>query len=77
MAANERLVVRQAELWQNSMEAANQRWSTMAVSTEKQLETALSRALKTSYETHTKQLEASAEVVGERAAKFWDRSRTP
>ena len=55
------LVERQAEIWNRSIEAANDRWSVMATTTEKQLETALSRALHSSARAHAELLEAAEE----------------
>ena len=55
------LVQRQAEIWNRSIEAANERWSVMATTTEKQLETALSRALHSSARAHAELLEAAEE----------------
>ena len=55
------LVERQAEIWNRSIESANERWSVMATTTEKQLETALSRALHSSARAHAELLEAAEE----------------
>ena len=72
--ATDGIARRQAELWEGTIDAAHQRWSTLSVTTEKQLETALTRALQTSYETHTKQLEASADATAQHGAEQWERA---
>lgn len=69
--ATDGLVRRQSELWEATIEAAHQRWSTLSITTEKQLETALTGALRTSYEEHTKQLEKSADATTQRHASQW------
>lgn len=74
LQATDGLVRRQSELWEATIDAAHQRWSTLSVTTEKQLETALGRALQTSYETHAKQLEASADATAKRNSEQWDRA---
>lgn len=68
------LVRQQSQLWESTIDAAHQRWSTLSITTEKQLETALSRALQTSYESHTKHLEENATQVSQRGAEQWDRA---
>lgn len=56
---NANLVDRQAHIWRQSIEEASGKWHGMATTTEKQLETALSRALQSSAQFHREQLEAA------------------
>lgn len=53
------LVDRQAEIWRRTIDEAEGKWRDTATTTEKQLETALSRALQTSAQSHREQLEAA------------------
>jgi biopolymer transport protein ExbB/TolQ len=58
------LVQRQAEIWRRSIDVANERWSGMSAAVEQQIETALTRALESSLNSHAdnmKQAEAEAE----------------
>ena len=59
------LVHRQAEIWNKTIDAAHDRWNGMATTTEKQLETALSRALHSSARAHAEQLEAAEDRARE------------
>ncbi|MCL6503462.1 MAG: MotA/TolQ/ExbB proton channel family protein, partial [Pirellulales bacterium] len=54
--ASERLVQRQAELWQASLQAAHERWTRMADASRQQLEAALEAALRGSLEAHARAL---------------------
>ena len=65
--STERLVHRQAELWTESMDAANERWQSLAITAEKQLETALSKALRSSYDTHSQQLKEADKMATQQA----------
>jgi len=69
--ATEQLVGRQSELWEATIDAAHQRWSTLSVTTERQLETSLSRALQSSYEAHSKQLEERAAAENSQNNEQW------
>ncbi len=63
------LVERQATIWKQTMDQAAEKWHGMATTTEKQLETALSRALQSSAQCHREQLEsAEAQSRDERRA---------
>lgn len=53
------LVERQSHIWRQSIDEAEEKWRGTATTTEKQLETALSRALQTSARAHREQLEAA------------------
>jgi len=69
LSSTARLVERQADIWQQAMDQAAEKWHGMATTTEKQLETALSRALQSSAQRHREQLEsAEAQSREERRA---------
>ena len=65
--ASEGLVERQAELWSDTVESANRRWTATATTTEKQLETALARALHGSLQKHAEQLQAAEAAADDRS----------
>jgi len=67
----EDLVRRQAELWQNSLDQSNQRWSTMATSSEQQLETALTGALQNSLAAHAARMEKAEVDAEQRVGRYW------
>jgi biopolymer transport protein ExbB/TolQ len=64
--ASERLVQRQAELWQASLEAAQERWARMADTSREQLEAALAAALRSSLEGHARTLAEQAQAAADR-----------
>lgn len=65
--ATERLVERQAELWQASMEAANERWSRMAQEAGSQLQAALAEGL----QRHARELAAAEQTAAETNRRQW------
>ncbi len=69
--SSEQLVQRQAALWQRSLDAASDRWSNMTITTEHQLETALTRALQTSIEAHTRKMNEAEEAADARVGRYW------
>ncbi|HUY92633.1 MAG TPA: MotA/TolQ/ExbB proton channel family protein [Pirellulales bacterium] len=71
--STEALVERQAEVWQRSIDAAQQRWSELAAASGKQLEGALSGALSQSIAAHAERLAASAEASAEQNRRNWSR----
>jgi hypothetical protein len=73
LRATEKLVQRQAEVWQKSMDAAAARWSEMAATAGRQLETSLSAALAQSLSAHAEKLAASAEATAEQNRRNWSR----
>ena len=73
LKATEKLVQRQADLWQKSMDAAAARWNEMAASAGQQLETSLANALAQSLATHAEKLTASAEATAEQNRRNWSR----
>lgn len=64
--AAERLVHRQAELWQASLEAAQNRWTRMADASREQLEAAIASALRGSLEAHAHTLAEQSQAAAER-----------
>jgi biopolymer transport protein ExbB/TolQ len=62
----DRLVERQAALWQNSMEEAARRWTRMADSAGKQLQTALGGALQESVQHLAQYFSAAEEALAEK-----------
>jgi biopolymer transport protein ExbB/TolQ len=73
LKATEKLVQRQAELWQKSMDGAAARWNEMAATAGRQLETSLATALAQSLSTHAEKLAASAEATAEQNRRNWSR----
>lgn len=65
--ATERLVKRQAELWQHSMEAAQGRWSSLAEDAGAQLGTALAESLK----LHAREVAAAEQTAADRNRQQW------
>lgn len=63
--ATERLVQRQAELWQASLDAAHERWTRMAEAAGAQLESALAAALRGSLEAHARTLAEQSQAAAE------------
>jgi hypothetical protein len=72
--ATEQLVTRQAQLWGETVEAAQKRWTGQAVTTERQLETALTKALRTSLDAHAQQIRESEQAAAETGAKRWQQA---
>jgi hypothetical protein len=71
LAGTERLVARQAELWQGSIEAANARWQQLSGTAGKQLETSLSVAMDRSLKSYALQLAANEQSAAEQSRKHW------
>jgi biopolymer transport protein ExbB/TolQ len=68
----ERLVQRQTELWQATIEAAHERWSQLVSTGQKQMETALAGALSQSLKAHAGQLAAVEQTAAERNRRHWE-----
>lgn len=66
LQATERVVHRQAELWQATIEAAHQHWSQVSNASLNQLETALSKAIAGSLEAHARTLAETEEQFAAR-----------
>ena len=73
LRATEKLVQRQSELWQQSIDAAGARWTEMAASSGKQLEASLAAGLTQSLTAHAEKLAASAEASTEKNRRNWSR----
>lgn len=73
LRATEKLVQRQSELWQQSIDAAGARWAEMAASSGKQLEASLAAGLTQSLTAHAEKLAASAEATTEQNRRNWSR----
>jgi hypothetical protein len=69
----ERLVVRQTELWQSTIEAANRRWTAMSDAAGKQLESALAAALTQTMKQHAAQLLAGEAALAEQNRAHWSK----
>ncbi|MBN2218195.1 MAG: MotA/TolQ/ExbB proton channel family protein [Pirellulales bacterium] len=69
--AAEHLVARQTELWQNSIDAAQQRWTRLTSEAEAQLGKAMGRALGESLEAHAAAMVAAESQAAERNQKHW------
>jgi hypothetical protein len=65
--AAEQLVERQAELWQESMEAAHERWSRLAEDAGEQVQTALAESLK----LHAREVAAAQQAAAEKNRHQW------
>jgi biopolymer transport protein ExbB/TolQ len=68
----ERLVLRQAELWQAAMEDAAKRWAYMADAAAGLLHQGLTEALSDSLRAHAEQLAAAEDAIAERNRCHWD-----
>ncbi len=71
LKSNDRLVVRQAELWSESMAAAQQRFGELTASSGAQLQSALAGALDQSLKAHAAALTAAEQRQAEQNAKHW------
>ncbi|MEE8452708.1 MAG: MotA/TolQ/ExbB proton channel family protein [Thermoguttaceae bacterium] len=71
LEATGQLVERQAALWQKSIEAASSRWTAMAETSGKQLQTALSGALAESLKVHAGQLVADGQAASDQNRRHW------
>jgi biopolymer transport protein ExbB/TolQ len=71
--AAERLVQRQAELWQASLESAAARWTQMADTAGEQVRRGLSGALAESLKAHAQQLAAAEAAAAEQSRRHWDK----
>ena len=67
----EQLVQRQAELWRESMQAAQEKWSGMADATGRQNQQVIIQALAESLEHHAQTLVRSEQEAGDRVEQRW------
>ena len=70
-----RLVHKQADLWQQSMETAASRWTRMAEGSAAQLQTTLSAALVKGLKAHAQQLAAAEQATAEQNRSHWGQVR--
>ncbi len=71
LSALDKLVVRQTELWQESMRAVHQHWSEQTVAAGQTIETALAGALTKNVEQHAAALTAAEHAVAEQNHRHW------
>jgi biopolymer transport protein ExbB/TolQ len=69
--SNDRLVTRQVEIWRQSMDAAETKFSQLAESSGQQLETALSGALDQSLKAHAAAVAAAAQSHATQNERHW------
>jgi len=69
--ASERLVSQQADLWQQSLNVAQQRWQDLTANSGEQLETALSAAIERSMKQYAKQMQTVTESSEEKHREHW------
>ena len=67
----ERTVERQAQLWQASLEAAQQRWSQTATAAGEQIQTALASSLSQSLQAHARQLAEAERAAAQQSQQHW------
>lgn len=72
LQATERVVHRQGELWQTTIDAAHHRWHELTDTTGRQLEAALRHALEQSLAAYAERLDHSASRTAEENRKHWD-----
>jgi hypothetical protein len=70
---SDRLVQRQAELWQASMDAAAARWAHMAKAGGEQLQASLAGALNESLKIHAQHLAAAEQASIQANRQHWDK----
>jgi len=71
ISAVDRTVSRQAELWQNTILSAEQRWNDVTSVGREQLETSFARAISRSMDSHRKHLLAAEEATVEQTKTHW------
>jgi hypothetical protein len=74
--AAEDLVRRQAEIWERTIQAANERWSHVVQSAGGQVQAAVQGALENSLRHHTAELAKVEREAGDRAARRWEQLQT-
>ncbi len=71
--ATERMAQRQAEVWQTTIDAANERWSRITSQGAQQIESALAGALVQSLQAHAEQLASAEESAADKNRQNWAR----
>lgn len=72
VAATERLVERQAGLWQSTIAAAHEQWNRLSTGLGQQAEETLTAALERSLKSHAGQLAAAERAATEQNRRHWD-----
>ncbi len=75
IAATERMVERQAEIWRTTIDAAHQQWSQLSDTAGQQLEQSLTAALDQGLQTASETFAVGAERLNASQAEHWDRVR--
>lgn len=71
--ATEKLVSRQAELWQGTVEAAHEKWSHAVTSAQSTMESSLEHALSTALQKHAQHVAESGKALAEENHAHWSR----
>ncbi len=71
--STEKLVQKQAEIWQKSIDAANRRFGEIATSAQQQVEAALVKAIGKSVQSHAEQMATAEATAAERNRRHWSR----
>jgi hypothetical protein len=69
--STERVVERQAELWQQTIDVAHGRWGELTSTSQKQMETALSSALEHSLLAHARHIETAGRMTTQQNLENW------
>lgn len=70
--STESLIIRQTEIWRETIDEANERFSQLTFNSGKQLETVLTQALEISLRHHAESLVAAEESMAEKNYRRWD-----
>lgn len=73
LAATEALVQKQAELWQQTIDAAHHRWSELTSAGQQQMEAALTKGLTRSMQSHAEHMALAEAQAAERNRRHWNR----
>lgn len=73
LQATEKLVQKQAEVWQRTIEAAQRRWNEAAEQTHQQLETSLIKAMQRGVQSHAETLAKAETEAANKNRKHWGR----
>jgi len=72
LQAMDQIVRRQAELWQSTIDAAQQKWTRSAETTGRQLQTAVAAGLGDSLKAHAQQMAAIEQASAEQNRRHWE-----
>lgn len=76
LQTSEDLVRRQAEIWELTIQASNERWSQIVQSAGGEVQSAVQGALEKSLQSHAAELAKVEREAGERAARRWEQLQT-